>query len=89
MACTVGDWVQVQCDYSPGICSEGGTGVVIAKGEGKHPPPISLYISLSNLCKCWLTQDLSPLSIYTDLQQSHLAVTPSLGLRYPAALKLA
>jgi hypothetical protein len=34
VACTVGDWVQVQCDYSPGICSEGGTGVVIAKNEG-------------------------------------------------------
>ena len=30
----VGDWVEVQCDYSPGVCSEGGTGVVIAKAEG-------------------------------------------------------
>jgi hypothetical protein len=30
----VGDWVEVQCDYSPGVCSEGGTGVVIAKSEG-------------------------------------------------------
>jgi hypothetical protein len=35
VACNVGDWVQVECDYSPGICSEGGTGVVIAKLEGK------------------------------------------------------
>jgi hypothetical protein len=26
--------VDVQCDYSPGICSEGGTGVIIAKAEG-------------------------------------------------------
>jgi hypothetical protein len=34
VACNVGDWVQVECDYSPGICSEGGTGVVIAKNEG-------------------------------------------------------
>ncbi len=38
VACTVGDWVQVECDYSPGICSEGGTGVVIAKVEGEHLP---------------------------------------------------
>ena len=35
VACNIGDWVQVECDYSPGICSEGGTGVVIAKNEGK------------------------------------------------------
>ncbi len=35
----IGDWVEVQCDYSPGVCSEGGTGVVIAKAEG------GLYIS--------------------------------------------
>jgi hypothetical protein len=34
VACNVGDWVQVESDYSPGICSEGGTGVVIAKDEG-------------------------------------------------------
>jgi hypothetical protein len=34
VACNIGDWVQVECDYSPGICSEGGTGVVIAKNEG-------------------------------------------------------
>jgi hypothetical protein len=34
VAVNVGDWVEVQCDYSPGICSEGGTGVVIAKMEG-------------------------------------------------------
>jgi hypothetical protein len=34
VACNVGDWVQVECDYSPGICSEGGTAVVIAKVEG-------------------------------------------------------
>ncbi len=33
-ACNVGDWVEVECDYSPGVCSEGGTGVVIAKLEG-------------------------------------------------------
>jgi hypothetical protein len=26
--------VEVQCDYSPGVCSEGGTGVVVAKTEG-------------------------------------------------------
>ena len=30
----VGDWVEVTCDYSPGVCSEGGTGVVIAKASG-------------------------------------------------------
>ncbi len=30
----VGDWVEVSCDYSPGVCSEGGTGVVIAKSSG-------------------------------------------------------
>jgi hypothetical protein len=35
VCCNVGDWVEVQCDYSPGTCSEGGTGVVIAKVEGK------------------------------------------------------
>ncbi len=34
MACNVGDWVEVACDYSPGVCSEGGTSVVIAKAEG-------------------------------------------------------
>jgi hypothetical protein len=34
VACNVGDWVEVTCDYSPGVCSEGGTGVVIAKAEG-------------------------------------------------------
>ncbi len=39
VACTVGDWVQVECDYSPGMCSEGGTGVVIAKEEGKRESP--------------------------------------------------
>jgi hypothetical protein len=33
--CTVGDWVDVTSDYSPGVCSEGGTGVVIAMTEGK------------------------------------------------------
>ncbi len=27
--------MQVQCDYSPGVCSEGGTGVVVAKAEGQ------------------------------------------------------
>jgi hypothetical protein len=32
----VGDWVEVSCDYSPGVCSEGGTGVVIAKFEGTY-----------------------------------------------------
>ncbi len=32
----VNDWVDVQCDYSPGVCSEGGTGVVIAKSEGTN-----------------------------------------------------
>ncbi len=26
--------MEVTCDYSPGVCSEGGTGVVIAKSEG-------------------------------------------------------
>ncbi len=35
VAVNVGDWVEVQCDYSPGVCSEGGTGVVIAKTEGR------------------------------------------------------
>jgi hypothetical protein len=35
VACQVGDWVEVQCDYTPGVCSEGGTGVVVAKMEGK------------------------------------------------------
>jgi hypothetical protein len=34
VACNVGDWADVTCDYSPGVCSEGGTGVVIAKHEG-------------------------------------------------------
>jgi hypothetical protein len=34
VACRVGDWVDVACDYSPGVCSEGGTGVVVAKSEG-------------------------------------------------------
>jgi hypothetical protein len=28
VACNIVDWVQVECDYSPGICSEGGTAVV-------------------------------------------------------------
>jgi hypothetical protein len=32
--CNVGDWVEVLWDYSPGVCSEGGTGVVIALNEG-------------------------------------------------------
>ena len=32
--CTVGDWVEVRWDYTPGNCSEGGTGVVIALTEG-------------------------------------------------------
>jgi hypothetical protein len=35
VSCNVGDWVDVECDYSPGVCSEGGTGVVIAKIDGK------------------------------------------------------
>jgi hypothetical protein len=34
VACHVGDWVEVQCDYTPGQCSEGGTGVVVAKIGG-------------------------------------------------------
>ncbi len=34
MRCNVGDWVEVLWDYSPGVCSEGGTGVVIALNEG-------------------------------------------------------
>ena len=40
VACHVGDWVEVACDYSPGICSEGGTGVVVAtiEGEASHLP---------------------------------------------------
>jgi hypothetical protein len=37
VCCNVGDWVEVKCDYSPGTCSEGGTGVVIAKVEGNLP----------------------------------------------------
>ncbi len=32
--CHVGDWVEVSFDYSPGVCSEGGTAVVIAMCEG-------------------------------------------------------
>jgi hypothetical protein len=32
--CNVGDWVEVLWDYSPGNCSEGGTGVVIALTAG-------------------------------------------------------
>ncbi len=42
----VGDWVEVQCDYSPGVCSEGGTGVIIAKAEGGLP----VYIILIMTC---------------------------------------
>jgi hypothetical protein len=45
----VGDWVEVDCDYSPGVCCEGGTGVVIAKTEG-----CLLYLSCiqqSLICK--------------------------------------
>jgi hypothetical protein len=34
VACHVGDWVEVQCDYTPGQCSEGGTGVVVATVGG-------------------------------------------------------
>jgi hypothetical protein len=30
----ISDWVEVVCDYSPGMCSEGGTGVVVVKNEG-------------------------------------------------------
>jgi hypothetical protein len=37
--CNVGDWVEVTCDYSPGVCSGGGTGVVIAKSSGTVSPP--------------------------------------------------
>jgi hypothetical protein len=44
VACHVGDWVEVQCDYSPGTCSEGGTGVVVAT-VGGIPTPISLTVS--------------------------------------------
>ncbi len=32
--CHVGDWVEVSFDYSPGVCSEGGTAVVIAMCAG-------------------------------------------------------
>ncbi len=32
--CHVGDWVEVLFDYSPGVCSEGGTAVVIAMCAG-------------------------------------------------------
>jgi hypothetical protein len=35
VSANVGDWVEVSCDYSPGVCSEGGTGVVIAKSAGR------------------------------------------------------
>jgi hypothetical protein len=38
VACHVGDWVEVECDYSPGTCSEGGTGVVVATMGGKPSP---------------------------------------------------
>jgi hypothetical protein len=34
VTCNVGDWVEVMSDYSPGQCSEGGTGVIVAKNEG-------------------------------------------------------
>ncbi len=39
----VGDWVEVQCDYSPGVCSEGGTGVVISKGDGR----LTIWLSIT------------------------------------------
>ncbi len=32
--CHVGDWVEVLFDYSPGVCSEGGTAVVVAMCTG-------------------------------------------------------
>jgi hypothetical protein len=35
VTCNVGNWVQVECNYSPGNCSEGETAVVIAKVEGE------------------------------------------------------
>ncbi len=47
VACHVGDWVEVQSDYSPGICSEGGTGVVVAVIEGKQTSQIEKILCLS------------------------------------------
>jgi hypothetical protein len=44
VACHVGDWVEVACDYTPGVCSEGGTGVVVAT-VGGTPSPIFLSVS--------------------------------------------
>lgn len=36
VTCNVGDWVEVNSDYSPGHCSEGGTGVIVATSEGNN-----------------------------------------------------
>ncbi len=47
VAVNIGDWVEVQCDYSPGVCSEGGTGVVIAKLEGRINYDIEQDISMT------------------------------------------
>jgi hypothetical protein len=56
VACNVGDWVQVECDYSPGIFSEGGTGVVIAKNEGRivnyYYPTASDVLNCLNARSC-------------------------------------
>ncbi len=48
VAVNVGDWVEVQCDYSPGVCSEGGTGVVIAKMEGRITYEFAQQISINS-----------------------------------------
>jgi hypothetical protein len=51
----VGDWVEVSCDYSPGVCSEGGTGVLIAKSSGRitNTYIASLIINIIPLSKDW------------------------------------
>ncbi len=48
VAVNVGDWVEAQCDYSPGVCSEGGTGVVIAKMEGRITYEFEPHISIKS-----------------------------------------
>jgi hypothetical protein len=50
--CNVGDWVEVTSDYSPGKCSEGGTGVIIAKREGAKLVS-SLLPYIVNKCVCF------------------------------------
>ncbi len=51
--CNVGDWVEVTWDYSPGVCSEGGTGVVIALNEGTF---ITTFIIIKAICNEFVVQ---------------------------------